>query len=190
MDAGRLWLPAKYQANYLSLVKAAEAAEAIERCVTVVEGTQDLEQSRADHPIYRILCRQENGRTYNEMVDGLSFETLTTPKIIEPVLTPEEQERLRLQEEQRRLAEIAQQKATAWELCRQELLQRTRMMIDLQWQADLESPMEPVEFTEDLTRFTVDFNARSMWNEALHYSAECAVAAGAASVKLQKRPHS
>src|SRR5687768_15959346 len=92
LDSQRLWLPTRYQTLYLPLVKAAETAESLDRCVTVIEGTIDLEQSRPEHPIYRILCRQENGRTYNEMVDGLTFATLTTHQIVEPELTLEEQE--------------------------------------------------------------------------------------------------
>lgn len=187
VDSQRLWLPVKYQTRYLDLIRAAETAEAIDRCVSVVEGTLDLEQSQPQHPIYRILCRQENGRTYNEMVDGLTFATLTTPKIVEPVLTPEEQERMRQQEEVRRLAEIAHRKATAWQACRQELVNRTHLMMELHWAEDLDAPLEPTEFTAEAARFFVNFNARSMWGEPLRYTAECAYTADSAVVTLRKR---
>lgn len=187
LDQERLWLPTKYQTLYLPLVKAAEAAEALDRCATVMEGTIDLEQSRPERPIYRVLCRQENGRTYNEMVDGLSFATLTTPKVVEPELTPEEQERLLQQQEQLRLADLARRKAEAWQFCRQSLKEHTRMMMELEWLADLDGPVEPVLFDDEIARFSVDFNARSMQGEALRYTAECSCSAGVAEVLLRKR---
>lgn len=187
LDEDRLWLPVKYQTLYLSLVKAASVAETLQRCAVVVEGTLDLEQSQPDHPIYRIQCRQENGRTYNEMVDGVSFATLTTVEIVEPELTEEEKEALRIQEEARRMEEIARQKRDAWQQCRQQLLDRTRMMMELAWQEELDGPREPDAYSEEEIRFAVDFDARSMWDEALRYTAECSVRDGAAEVVLRKR---
>lgn len=187
LDSQRLWLPIRYQTLYLPLVRAAETAEALDRCVTVMEGTIDLEQSRPEHPIYRILCRQESGRTYNEMVDGLSFATLTTRQIVEPELTPEEQELLRQQEEERRLAEIASRKAEAWKICRQSLLERTRLMQELQWLVDVESLVEPALFSDELAHFVVDFDARDMMGEALHYTAECSYGPENTEVLLRRR---
>jgi hypothetical protein len=186
LDPQRLWLPTRYQTLYLPLVKAAETAEALDRCVTVMEGTIDLEQSRPEHPIYRILCRQDSGRTYNEMVDGLTFVTLTTQQIAAPELTPDEQELQRLQEEERRLAEIARYKTEAWETCRQGLLQSTRLMLELRWLVDLES-VEPESFSDEIARFVVGFDASSMQGEALHFTGECTYSAGAAEVQLRKR---
>jgi hypothetical protein len=187
VDEQRLWLPVRYQTHYLDLVKAAEAAEAHDRCVTVMEGTIDLEQSRPEHAIYRILCRQESGRTYNEMVDGLTFATFTTPKVVEPELTPEQQELLGQQEEEHRMMEIARRKSDAWAVCRESLRERTRMMLELHWLVDLESAVEPVVFDDEMARFVVDFDARGMAGEALLYSAECSFIAGAAEVRLRKR---
>jgi len=186
LDPERLWLPIRYQILYLPLIKAAEAAETLDRCVDVMEGTIDLEQSRPEHPIYRILCRQESGRTYNEMVDGLTFATLTTQQVVPAEPTPEELELQRLQEEKRRLAEVAQRKAEAWNACRQKLLKSTRMMLELQWLGDL-TVVEPSLFDEEVALFLVDFDARGMAREALRYTAECSYKAGAAEVQLRKR---
>jgi hypothetical protein len=187
LDENRLWLPVRYQTLYLSLLKAASIAEELERCVDVVEGTLDLEQSETNHPIYRIQCRQENGWTYNEMVDGLSFATLTTVKVIEPELTAEEKEVLRVQEEIRRQEEIARQKQVAWQECRSQLLDRTRLMMNLIWQTEIEGLVEPEAYSEEEQRFSVDFDARSMWEEPLHYTADCTVRNGVAEVVLHKR---
>lgn len=187
LDEKRLWLPVKYQALYLPLVEAATAAEALERCVDVVEGTIDLEQSAAGQPIFRIVCRQENGRTYSEMVDGISFATMTTPKVVAPEPTAEELEQQRLQEEQRRQAEVDRAKRDAWQLCRMQMLERTRMMMDLVWLTDIETQREPDVHTENEIGFTLSFDARSMWREPLHYTAECVVRGVSAEVSLRKR---
>lgn len=187
VDESRLWLPVKYQMLHLSLLKAASVAEEVERCVTVVEGTLDLEQSRPEHPIFRILCRQNNGRTYNEMVDGLNFATLTTPKVVEREPTPEEIERLRIEEEERQRQEIVAQKLNAWQQCKTQLIERTRLMLDLVWLVDMELPMEPQSFSPDEIRFSVRFDARSMWREPLHYIGECVIREGVLQVSLNKR---
>lgn len=187
LDEDRLWLPVRYQTLYLSLVKAASVAEELERCVSVVEGTLDLEQSKPEHPIYRIQCRQESGRTYNEMVDGLSFATLTTVEVVEPELSAEEQEMLRVQEELRRQEEIARQKQDAWQVCRSQLLERTKLMMDLTWQTEIEGEREPEVYSEEEIRFSVDFDARSMWEEPLHYTADCTLRNGSTEVVLRKR---
>jgi len=79
-DDNVLWLPINFQHEFLNLKKAAKSAESLERCKKVIQGTIDLNQSISKHPIYRIQCKQENKRTYNEMVDGLSFKPLTTTK--------------------------------------------------------------------------------------------------------------
>lgn len=186
-DESRLWLPAKYQTLYLSLVKAATAAEELDRCVAVVEGTVDLEQSQPNHPIYRIQCRQESGRTYNEMVDGVSFATLTTAKVIEPELTAEQQEMLRIQEEIQRQEEIATRKRHAWQECHKKIIDRTQLMMDLTWNTEIDGSKEPETYTEEEMHFTVDFDARSMWQEPLHYTAECTVRNDTAEVVLRKR---
>lgn len=187
VDEDRLWLPVKYQPLYLSLVKAAGVAEDLDRCVAVVEGTLDLEQSQPNHPIYRIECRQENGRTYNEMVDGVSFATLTTEKVIEPELTAEEQEMLRIQEEIRRQEEIASRKLRAWQECRTQMIDRTRLMMDLDWKAEIEGVIEPETYSEEEIRFAVNFDARSMWQEPLRYTAVCTVHNDVSEVILRKR---
>ena len=187
LDEDRLWLPIKYQTLYLSLVKAATVAEELDRCVAVVEGTVDMEQSQPNHPIYRIQCRQESGRTYNEMVDGISFATLTTEKVVKPELTAEEQEMLRVQEEIRRQEEIASHKLRAWEECRRQMIDRTQLMLDLTWKTEIEGLVEPEIYTDEEVSFSVDFDARSMWQEPLHYTAECTVRNDAAEVVLLKR---
>lgn len=73
-----LWLPRSKAKYYPSLITATKSALALPDCINVYEATIDLEQSQPEHPIFRINCIRENGKTYNEMVDGLTFEALTT----------------------------------------------------------------------------------------------------------------
>lgn len=187
LDESRLWLPKRYQTLYLKLVDAAVAAEGIDRCVTVLEGTIDLDASNVSHPIYRILCRQENGRSYNEMVDGITFETLTTPKIVEPELSEEELEAIRLAEEARKAALLEQRKRDFWALCHMEIQQRTRLMIDFTWVSEI--PPEPTLLEEVEATFEVDFNAKNMWKKDLRYRAQCRVGDEIpVTVELHKRP--
>lgn len=168
VDRSRLWLPAKYQTLHMSLIEAASAAEGLDRCEAVVEGTLDLDQSTPDHPIFRILCRQGSGLTYNEMVDGLSFVTLTT--------SPDSEKRRQTQTQ------------LAWQQCRLHLLERTRLMTDLRWLSDIDAPLEPVMITAEEVRFSIDFDAKSMERELLRYRGECAVVEDKAEVTLRRRP--
>lgn len=175
VDEGRLWLPVKYQSLHSSLIKAASAADEVDRCLVVAEGTLDLEQSKPEHPVFRILCRQENGRTYNEMVDGLSFATLTTPKKTESELFPDESEQFRLQ------------KLDAWQQCRALLIEHTRLMQNLVWLRDLDTPPEPEFYSAEEIRYSISFDARSAWREPLHYVGQCIVRQGTPEVSLSKR---
>lgn len=68
LDEERLWLPRNYEHLYLDLKELAIAVEASDRCETVLRGTLDFDASVfPDDPVFRILCRGTNGRTYNQM---------------------------------------------------------------------------------------------------------------------------
>lgn len=157
LDESRLWLPTSYEKLYLELRAAARAAEALDRCKNVLRGTIDLEQSRKDHPIFRIQCRQENNRTYNEMVDGLTQETLTT-KIELPVgPSPEE---------------IEGKKRAFYEQCFVEFSEKTDLFQKL-IMADNNS--DPVEFTMERAKFYLDFKAENPEGDELSYRSICLV---------------
>lgn len=186
LDVSRLWLAQSHQKYYLDLVRAARAADALERCETVLAGTLDREQSQADHPYFRILCRQANGRSYNEMVDGLSFETLTTVVVEPPPLTEEDERRLREEEEARVKAALERRKADAWKACSQQLQQQTQMMIDMV--LITQAQPEPASLDDNEIIFHTAFDAKNAWGKKLQYQALCSVKGeGAASVQLRKR---
>lgn len=162
LDIEKLWLPKSYRGHYVQLVHAATSAEALERCVKVVEGTIDLERSAEGHPIFRILCRQKNHKTYNEMIDGLTYETLTSANYEEVVETE------------------------LWSHCHAALLSRTEKMMGLKWLTQL--PPEADVLEKGKAEFTVDFDAKNMYQQTLQYRATCSVADDSpAELKVQKR---
>jgi hypothetical protein len=157
LDESRLWLAKNHEKLYLDLRAAAKSAEALERCVTVLRGTLDLEQSAPDHPIFRIQCRQENGRTYNEMVDGLSKETLTT-KLEKPKELSEE--------------DIAAQKQIFLDRCMQLFEAKTSLFKALKLK---EGKPEPESFTMQEAKYYLDFDAENVEGQPLSYRTICMV---------------
>lgn len=186
LDTSRLWLAQTHQKYYLDLVRAAQKAEALDRCDSVLAGTLDREQSQPDHPFFRILCRQHDGASYNEMVDGLTFETLTTV-VIDPLpLTEEDKERLRLEEEARAKKALEQRKAEAWKVCTQQLLQHTHMMMNLVILT--QSQPEPSSLSDTTIVFVTEFDAKDTWGKNLQYKAVCTVEGeGTVSTQVLKR---
>ncbi len=170
-DDKSLWLPGKYGPLFLELKKAAQSAENLERCVTILRGTIDLDDSTSDHPVYRFLCRQANGRTYNEMVDGLTFETLTTVIELPVEPTAEDLEALRLEEEKRKQEARDARILKLSGLCQEGLALKVRLMKDVQWITAF--PAVPDEISDESAIFTVDFNAKNVQGAALAYRAVC-----------------
>lgn len=185
LDKSRLWLSQSDQKYYLDLVRAAQAADALDQCHSVLEGTLDREQSQHNHPYFRILCRQENGRSYNEMVDGLSFETLTTPVVVEPELSEAEKEHLRQLQKAQEELELARRKTEAWQRCEEQIRHQTRMMIRMVW-LTTEEP-DPVSFSDTDAVFVADFDAHDPRGSLLHYRATCTISSGTVTVSLGRR---
>ncbi len=185
VDDSKLWLPSGHVTHFLQLKEAAEAAESLERCTKVLRGTIDFEQSRGDHLIFRILCRQENNKTYNEMVDGQTMETLTTQVVVEDKMSEEELEMLRLEEERRKQEALDLKKLNDWNSCSEALLNDIRLMDSVEWVGDY--PPEPDVFNENETSFTIDFDAKNLQGYPLRYRAKCKVSSEEASNHIKKR---
>lgn len=187
LNESRLWLPAKYHKLYLELKESALAAEALDGCTEVLQGTLDLDQSEPERPIFRILCRRPDGVSYNEMVDGVTKKTLTTV-IAEPVeLTLEELEQLRLERERREMAEQQKKKLQLRDLCAQKIEHATALMLEKQVLTPADA--EPIAYGDDQATFQVDFNARSIDGRHLKYSAICiAKSVTDAEVTIVRRP--
>lgn len=152
LDEKRLWLPTKYQKLFLDLKEAALATEALGHCKTVLRGTIDLEQSRKDHPIYRILCRKSDGRSYNEMVDGLTLELLTSNKPVD-------------------VSKIEERKLHLWTLCEEKVNDEVKLMKDMTWISEL--PVKPKVYDDAKVHFIADFDAKDGYGTPLRYQAFC-----------------
>ncbi|WP_394201192.1 hypothetical protein [Marinagarivorans algicola] len=76
LNEDKLWLPRRYQKYHLPLLRAAKVALAQPRCYEIKRGSLDLRQSEPKHAIYRFLCKQASGKTYSEVIDGVTFQSL------------------------------------------------------------------------------------------------------------------
>ena len=181
----RLWLPTSYERLYLDLKKAATKTEALERCDKVLRGGMDFQASQKNHPIFRIHCRQPNGRTYNELVDGLSFDTLTTIVTVEVPLTQEELEAQQLDEERRKQQLLDDQKQQFLDSCKKQLTAKTIMFEQITMVDDMP---EPRSFSMETAEFVLDFDSEDMYGKALRYRAYCRVELEAeAQIKIRTR---
>ena len=184
VDESRLWLPKNHEKHYLDLLAAARAAESLDRCRVVLRATIDLEKSVPAHPIFRILCRQDNGRTYNELVDGLSNKTLTTviPEVTS--LSEAELEALRIEQERLHALALEEQKTIFRDQCSRVLEDATRGMIDTR---RLNENPEPLEFSLEHAHFEFDFDAKSIEGEVLNYRAVCVTGNAEKETELRVR---
>lgn len=172
VEENRLWLPVKDHTHYLSLKHAAEAAERLDRCTKVLQGTIDKEQSTPNHPIFRILCKQRSGLTYNEMVDGVTLEPLTTVAPVEVVPTVED---------------LEGDKKARFSECDQAVKRDTEFMTGLKWHYD--GYMEPESFENEVAVFSLDFDATNPDGNILEYRAFCSAdGTSAAKLRIKKRP--
>lgn len=174
LDESRLWLPSSSQKYYLDLIESAEAAEALEICTEVLKGTLDLERSEPDKPIFRIQCRRPDGLSYNEMVDGLTKETLTHQKPVIVELTEEELEQQRIEEEKRQAREREARKQQLQSDCNHVFDSETALMLKLERLTA--AAVEPRSFDGEKAEFVIDFNAVSIDGKPLQYRATCSVA--------------
>ncbi|MBX2857330.1 MAG: hypothetical protein KTR17_01605 [Cellvibrionaceae bacterium] len=174
VDDSRLWLPGRYQSLFVDLKQAAQSAGNLDKCHKVLSGTLDLDQSSAEKPIFRILCRKPNGKTYNEMVDGVSKQTLTTLQGSEAVLNLDALIDLRQREgASRKVQVINEQIKLFWPVCKNAFLKRTSQMINVK--TFFEGDIDPVEYQQWQLTFQFDFDAEDPSGAPLKYEATCRI---------------
>lgn len=191
-DESRLWLPLSHEKLYLKLKQATQSAENLERCLKVLESTVDLEKSTSYTPFFKVLCRQPNGRTYTEIVDGTTFHTLTTIVPVKKELSAQEVEAKRL--ESLRLKEEARmtKMASHFALCAEALNEKTQLMLELNNLFD--ETLTPKLFDEKNTHFIMDFDAEDPSKNPLRYRAFCTISSKNSDsqekleLKVRRRP--
>lgn len=202
IDERQLFLPKSYRSYFIKLQQAAILASQTDRCVSFLRGELQRDLSQTDHPVFKILCRGDDKRSFAYLVDGLSLHLLdeTRPEgsVSFAVLNAEiaaERERQRILEEQlaadalleaERLEDIrllVQAKALKriederqqrlWEYCVSVLKERVRNMHALDW---LTTTMpEPIRLENTHLRYHIDFNAQDLYKQPLRYRAECSI---------------
>lgn len=152
-----MWLPLSYQEKDADLSKAVDIIMDTERCERALKATISQDRSTIAHPVFKVLCRDNEGVTYWELVDGVS---LTVIKDSVPGVDAEKvaaDKKLKLK--------------NMWRTC--------SSMMDEQYLSFLnvkvltkQQPMEIVK-PDKSTHFYVDFDAVSSFGESLRYTADC-----------------
>lgn len=185
-SASQLNLPRSYQQHYSALQNAAQLASQSSRCVRFLRGELQRDRSSLSHPVFRILCRDDSGKSYALLVDGLTLRLLdeTRPQgsISFAELEQEsEQQRLAEERQKRELLElhnthefqqqVRERYQRVWEQCRERVGLRVGNMHELRWISD-EMP-EPELEADDKVIFYIDFDAADLYGQSLKYRAMC-----------------
>jgi hypothetical protein len=72
----KLVLPKYYQAHLPSLQQAAQLAIQTPRCQELLQGSLHIDRSTPQHPVFRILCRDQGGNSFAFLIDGISLHLL------------------------------------------------------------------------------------------------------------------
>lgn len=193
VDESRLWLPSSHEKLYLKLKAAAETAESLERCQTILRGTIDFEQGTSDQPIFRFLCRQPNGRTYNELIDGLTARALTT--LDETAENPHEEKESEEKIRESRRKAVEQEKIAFQTRCYQKIQEKISLFNNIQVYRD-DNPIKHFEYEYIDEEFVVhgiqakyqkDFDALDIEGRALEYRVICELEGQNDRVSIKKR---
>lgn len=148
----KLWLPSSQKQLMPNLWQAAQEVMGDEACTELVRGEYMDSKSKPDKPVFRILCRDENRKTYAVLVDGTSFERLHA--------TGE----TRLQQKQRHLPQYSRR-------CLQELKSKTERMIKPRWPEG--AVLSPTKIDNEAVEYEVDFSAETLTGRYLDYRGYC-----------------
>jgi hypothetical protein len=76
VQAHQLILPKHYQPHLPSLQQAAQLASQTPRCQELLQGSLHIDRSTPQHPVFRILCRDQGGNSFALLIDGISLHLL------------------------------------------------------------------------------------------------------------------
>jgi hypothetical protein len=210
----QLFLPKSYRTYFPDLQNAAVLASQMEGCTRFLRGELQLDLSTPDHPIFSMLCRGENNRSFAFLVDGKSLHLLdeTRPEgsisfadLELEVLAKREQQKI-LDEKiaAEALAEAARQEEIAalkeaeearvleeerrkrlWDYCLRQLTRRVQNMHGLNWLT--KTMPEPQILDGNRLNYYIEFDALDLYQQPLQYQAECDIY-GEGDHKLTVRP--
>lgn len=171
LDEERLWVPSNYEHLYLELKESAIAVEASDRCESVLRGTLDFDASALpDDPVFRILCRGTNGRTYNHMVMP---EKIWTQAEIEENTVKKAKALLLLQNQMQAKCDVH----LSEDIALFNALQRKQASFS-RIKFTYSSVSDDFVVLDPRGVFQMDFDAMDMYNVKLEYRATCYIERG------------
>ncbi len=169
LNESRLWLPKNKAELKLKLFRAAKLAEELPDCVDVVSGTLHLKESTEARPVFKIVCRNAERRTYPVLMDGVDYVYLNPPPAPPP--PPEPEPEPVVDPEVERLA----REAEFWRICEAGLKARSKNMLAVEWL--YEAPATPVYEGDEpdniTTRYELPFDAKDIQSHILHFKGLC-----------------
>lgn len=182
LNPDRLWLPGSYAVHWSRLRDIAELALASERCVEVLRGELAQTESTLEAPVFAVLCRDKNRKSYVNKFNGLRTESFDAALIPRPGAAVEEAE------PEPEVIDTAEISATLYARCRELWEQQVALMRNLVWLSDMDS-VEPVMMSELPDEgwhyeFKRKFNAENIAGVTLRYLAVCE---GAKVFELESR---
>lgn len=198
----QLLLPKSYQQHLSKLQRAAELALATDRCERILQGGLQLDRSRPEHPVFRILCRDQHQQSFAMLVDGLSLHLLDDTRPGGSISFAEWQQEIDAEKERQRVLEeleaaallqeaerrrdlemlrLAQEtlaieearRKRLWEFCQQQLAIKVKTMREVSWLTN-SMPEAHVDESNRLG-FYIDFDAEDLYRQPLLYRAECRI---------------
>lgn len=153
-----LWLPTSYKGKLPQLKQAVDVARENPRCSQVLKGTVNVDLSSQQVPVFKILCRDDERKTFSLLLDGTSFKTYDRTK-----------SRFHQGPSERSMREF-------WTACNKAVAD---MYEDFRTIRVLtrERP-EPTLYKDATVGIAIDFDAVSLIGERLAFRAECIFTSG------------
>ena len=166
LNPDRLWLPKSQTQHQRLLLQAADVALAGERCTEGLRGQLDQRASQPDEPVFAIVCRDQNRRSYVEKFSGLELQRLTDDPP-EPVPEP--------------AVDLTSIEQAVYGRCQQLWLEKTAVLNGVQWLDGWHDWRAQSAQTVDLAdgrqveqyHYQREFDAVNQDGVALYYSALC-----------------
>lgn len=153
-----LWLPKSYKDQLPALKKAALIAADNPRCEQVLKGSVNIDLSSHELPVFKILCRDKNRKTFSLLLDGVDFLAYDRSR-----------SRYHQGPSERSMREY-------WDNCNKAV---AGMYEDFRTIKILtKSRPEPVLYKDATVGITIDFDAISLIGEPLAFRAECVFSSG------------
>ncbi len=197
LKESRLWLSPKYKYLMPTLVAAATQAESYPACVEIIDGQLDKSRSTVEKPIFRIICRDGDGRSFlvratgkegdeiegmreekpkpkNQAVGGGSEQSADAEPDAEAELAKQLAVEKEFEEaEEADLPMAAVNPIEGWETCLKGIEEKTKNMMNKVIYDDPPPEQKVNRFKESV--YKVDFDAQNLRGATLQYQAICKV---------------